>query len=327
MQRKIRLTPVRLLALVYIGIIFLGAVLLVLPFSTKDGLSTSFSDALFTATSATCVTGLIVYDTFEHWTMFGPDRHSVVDSDGRHRLYDAGVRYLEDRRQEDRHSGAHVHAGIGQRPHRRRARRAFVDDPHRHPHLRGRGRLSALVPLYPRLRLGHGDLYLRIHFRLRFLQRGLRSDGDQRTFLLPHAIFGGSHRHFDRFRAHYRRRHRLFRLARSMPEQTSFQKIFSAHEIGFDHYCNSHRSAFPYYLMFGKQRALGRRASAYLAVSRRKPAHGGVQYAAAHVAARQHHRHHNPFDVHRRLLGLHRGRNQDDDVRDADLVHVFARQA
>lgn len=71
MQRKIRLTPVRLLALVYIGIIFLGAVLLVLPFSTKDGLSTSFSDALFTATSATCVTGLIVYDTFEHWTMFG----------------------------------------------------------------------------------------------------------------------------------------------------------------------------------------------------------------------------------------------------------------
>lgn len=37
MQRKIRLTPVRLLALVYIGIIFLGAVLLVLPFSTKDG--------------------------------------------------------------------------------------------------------------------------------------------------------------------------------------------------------------------------------------------------------------------------------------------------
>ena len=71
MQRKIRLTPVRLLALVYIGIIFLGAVLLVLPFSTKDGLSTSFSDALFTATSATCVTGLIIYDTFEHWTMFG----------------------------------------------------------------------------------------------------------------------------------------------------------------------------------------------------------------------------------------------------------------
>ncbi len=42
-----------------------------LPISAKNGMSTPFENALFTATSATCVTGLIVYDTFNHWTIFG----------------------------------------------------------------------------------------------------------------------------------------------------------------------------------------------------------------------------------------------------------------
>lgn len=42
-----------------------------LPFATKDGQSTSFINALFTATSALCVTGLAPYDTATHWTLFG----------------------------------------------------------------------------------------------------------------------------------------------------------------------------------------------------------------------------------------------------------------
>lgn len=42
-----------------------------LPFATRPGESTSFLTALFTATSATCVTGLILVDTFSHWTLFG----------------------------------------------------------------------------------------------------------------------------------------------------------------------------------------------------------------------------------------------------------------
>ncbi len=54
----------------YCALILLGAVLLILPFSTRDGQSTSFIDALFTSTSATCVTGLIRFDTFTHWTLF-----------------------------------------------------------------------------------------------------------------------------------------------------------------------------------------------------------------------------------------------------------------
>lgn len=55
----------------FIVIILIGTLLLLLPFSTKAGQTTALSDSLFTAVSATCVTGLVVYDTFTHWTVFG----------------------------------------------------------------------------------------------------------------------------------------------------------------------------------------------------------------------------------------------------------------
>lgn len=53
------------------GMILLGTFLLMLPISSQNGTATNFLDALFTATSATCVTGLIVFDTATHWSMFG----------------------------------------------------------------------------------------------------------------------------------------------------------------------------------------------------------------------------------------------------------------
>ena len=45
--------------------------MLSLPFSSRDGQWTNFLDSLFTATSATCVTGLVVFDTFRHWSIIG----------------------------------------------------------------------------------------------------------------------------------------------------------------------------------------------------------------------------------------------------------------
>lgn len=59
------------LALGYIIVIFIGTLLLLLPISTVSGQTTTFIDALFTSTSATAVTGLIVVNTAEHWTTFG----------------------------------------------------------------------------------------------------------------------------------------------------------------------------------------------------------------------------------------------------------------
>lgn len=52
-------------------IIFAGALLLMLPAASRGGNWTPFLDALFTATSATCVTGLVVADTYQHWSLFG----------------------------------------------------------------------------------------------------------------------------------------------------------------------------------------------------------------------------------------------------------------
>ena len=55
----------------FAGAIILGTVLLMLPISSASGNMTPFSDALFTSTSAVCVTGLVIHDTATHWSMFG----------------------------------------------------------------------------------------------------------------------------------------------------------------------------------------------------------------------------------------------------------------
>ena len=63
--------PLRLLLIAFATLIFLGAGLLLLPVATSEGSSTSFVTALFTSTSAVCVTGLTIVDTSTHWTGFG----------------------------------------------------------------------------------------------------------------------------------------------------------------------------------------------------------------------------------------------------------------
>ena len=72
LQKKSRsISPTRTIAISFILVILTGTLLLTLPISAKDGNFTPINHALFTATSATCVTGLIIYDTFQHWTTFG----------------------------------------------------------------------------------------------------------------------------------------------------------------------------------------------------------------------------------------------------------------
>lgn len=68
---KVRLSSSQMIILGFAAVILLGAILLMLPVSSKSGSVTPFLDCLFTATSAVCVTGLVVYDTAVHWTIFG----------------------------------------------------------------------------------------------------------------------------------------------------------------------------------------------------------------------------------------------------------------
>ena len=72
-KRKWRRTfsPAKLIALIFLGIIAVGTGLLCLPIASRTGQSRGFLDALFTATSATCVTGLVPGDTYTLWSGFG----------------------------------------------------------------------------------------------------------------------------------------------------------------------------------------------------------------------------------------------------------------
>ena len=70
-KRPKALSATKIIALVFAAIILTGALLLSLPAASRSGVSCGFRPALFTATSATCVTGLVLYDTWTQWSGFG----------------------------------------------------------------------------------------------------------------------------------------------------------------------------------------------------------------------------------------------------------------
>ena len=70
-KRRFSLNAVQYLAVSFACVILVGALLLMLPIASRNGQSIPFLDALFTAASASCVTGLVVYDTWTQFTFFG----------------------------------------------------------------------------------------------------------------------------------------------------------------------------------------------------------------------------------------------------------------
>ena len=75
LRRRLRsmrnLNPARIVVISFGVIILTGTLLLMLPWASRDGQSADLITCLFTATSASCVTGLILVDTWAHWTLFG----------------------------------------------------------------------------------------------------------------------------------------------------------------------------------------------------------------------------------------------------------------
>lgn len=71
MKRKFTLTTTQIILLSFLAAISLGSVLLALPISSADGTAVPYLDALFTATTSTCVTGLVTLPTATTWTLFG----------------------------------------------------------------------------------------------------------------------------------------------------------------------------------------------------------------------------------------------------------------
>ena len=70
-SRRFQLSSFQIIILGFAGVILLGALLLMLPISTIEGCITPFNEALFTSTSAVCVTGLVIHDTGSYWSAFG----------------------------------------------------------------------------------------------------------------------------------------------------------------------------------------------------------------------------------------------------------------
>ncbi|MBR7182137.1 MAG: Trk family potassium uptake protein [Clostridia bacterium] len=70
-KRRKRLSTFQVIILGFLAVLLIGALLLMLPFATKGEESASFIDALFTSTSALCVTGLVVQSTAAYWSVFG----------------------------------------------------------------------------------------------------------------------------------------------------------------------------------------------------------------------------------------------------------------
>lgn len=69
--RRKKLSSFQIILLGFALVILVGSILLTLPISSKSNTFTPFIDALFTATSSVCVTGLVIYDTATHWSIFG----------------------------------------------------------------------------------------------------------------------------------------------------------------------------------------------------------------------------------------------------------------
>lgn len=70
-KKKKKITSFQIIILGFAAVVLAGALLLMLPISTKENVVTPFNEALFTSTSAVCVTGLVVKDTATYWSWFG----------------------------------------------------------------------------------------------------------------------------------------------------------------------------------------------------------------------------------------------------------------
>ena len=71
MKKKLSLSTTHIILISFLIVIVIGSILLTLPISTKNGVSIKYIDALFTATTSTCVTGLVTVPTYSTWSIFG----------------------------------------------------------------------------------------------------------------------------------------------------------------------------------------------------------------------------------------------------------------
>ena len=110
-HRKKRLSSFKLIVLGFAGVIVLGALILMLPFSSTAGVVTPFHEALFTSTSAVCVTGAGRAGYGQLLVRFRADGNTAADSDRRARCCDSCGTFRYAVRQKNIADAAQYHAG------------------------------------------------------------------------------------------------------------------------------------------------------------------------------------------------------------------------
>ena len=106
-RKKKKMSSFEMIAFGFAGVILLGAIILMLPISSSAGVVTPFDKTLFTATSAVCVTGLVVVDTGSYWS--GSDLTS--DSDRWIGSHHCGCIFFNGFREKDLVNAAEYDAG------------------------------------------------------------------------------------------------------------------------------------------------------------------------------------------------------------------------
>ena len=120
------ISQMQMIALGFFCIILIGTLLLMTPLASRAGTWTDFLTALFTSTSATCVTGLVVTNTYLHWSLFG--HHYYSDPDWRTWFYYLWIRIFHVLAKEDHLAATRTLKGKCQcRKHRRHCSSGTVD--------------------------------------------------------------------------------------------------------------------------------------------------------------------------------------------------------
>ena len=120
-----RLSSFQIIILGFAGVILIGALLLTLPIASAAREWTSFGDTLFTATSAVCVTGLVVQDTATYWSTFGQRR--ILPGPASHEV-EAGVAERGNRMEEGHRNAGPAELRTEERKHRKRPQKLEQKD-------------------------------------------------------------------------------------------------------------------------------------------------------------------------------------------------------
>ena len=178
-----RLTYVQTIALGFFTVIAAGTILLMLPAASQSGKATGFVTALFTAVSASCVTGLVLVDTATYWTGFGQAVILLLIQLGGLGFMTIATLFsrLVRRRMSMRERGVMAESINTVRVGRIMEITSTIG--------LGNRRAAARHTLHPRVRPGAGALVLGLPLRLSILQRGLRPHGRQGALFLPGVLF------------------------------------------------------------------------------------------------------------------------------------------